>query len=45
MTGSTSDAEAEIGWVVDLVSAIRSVRAEMNITGDRDPAGAGQRLG
>jgi valyl-tRNA synthetase len=25
------DAEAEIGWVVDLVSAIRSVRAEMNI--------------
>jgi valyl-tRNA synthetase len=25
-------ADAEIGWVVDLVSAIRSVRAEMNIT-------------
>jgi valyl-tRNA synthetase len=25
------DAESEIGWVVDLVSAIRSVRAEMNI--------------
>jgi valyl-tRNA synthetase len=25
-------AEAEIGWVIDLVSAIRSVRAEMNIT-------------
>ncbi|ABD88120.1 valine--tRNA ligase [Rhodopseudomonas palustris] len=25
-------AEAEIGWVVDLVTAIRSVRAEMNIT-------------
>jgi valyl-tRNA synthetase len=25
------DAEAEIGWVIDLVSAIRSVRAEMNI--------------
>jgi len=25
------EAEAEIGWVVDLVSAIRSVRAEMNI--------------
>jgi valyl-tRNA synthetase len=24
-------AEAEIGWVIDLVSAIRSVRAEMNI--------------
>src|SRR4029079_11336855 len=24
-------AEAEIGWVVDLVSAIRSLRAEMNI--------------
>ncbi len=26
------DAEAEIGWVIDLVTAIRSVRAEMNIT-------------
>jgi valyl-tRNA synthetase len=26
------EAEAEIGWVVDLVGAIRSVRAEMNIT-------------
>src|SRR5947207_3076635 len=26
------NAEAEIGWVVDLVSAIRSVRAEMNIS-------------
>jgi valyl-tRNA synthetase len=26
------EAEAEIGWVVDLVSAIRSVRAEMNIS-------------
>ncbi len=25
------DAEAEIGWVIDLVTAIRSVRAEMNI--------------
>ena len=25
-------AEAEIGWVVDLVSAIRSVRAEMNVS-------------
>jgi valyl-tRNA synthetase len=25
-------AEAEIGWIVDLVSAIRSVRAEMNLT-------------
>jgi valyl-tRNA synthetase len=27
-----AEAEAEIGWVVDLVSAIRSVRSEMNIT-------------
>jgi valyl-tRNA synthetase len=27
-----ADAEAEIGWVVDLISAIRSVRAEMNIS-------------
>jgi valyl-tRNA synthetase len=26
------DAEAEIGWVVDVVTAIRSVRAEMNLT-------------
>src|SRR5207253_687094 len=26
-----ADAEAEIGWIVDLVSAIRSLRAEMNI--------------
>ncbi|CAL8981451.1 Valine--tRNA ligase [Rhodoplanes serenus] len=25
------DAEAEIGWVIDLVTAIRSVRAEMNV--------------
>jgi len=25
-------AEAEIGWVIDIVSAIRSVRAEMNLT-------------
>jgi len=28
---SDPDAEAEIGWVVDLVTSIRSVRAEMNI--------------
>jgi len=28
-------AEAEIGWVIDLISAVRSVRAEMNV-----PAGA-----
>jgi valyl-tRNA synthetase len=26
-------AEAEIGWVIDLVTAIRSVRAEMNVPG------------
>src|SRR5581483_11000076 len=26
------DAEAEIGWIVDLVSTIRSVRSEMNIS-------------
>jgi valyl-tRNA synthetase len=31
-TGLSDDkAEAEIGWVIDLVTAIRSVRAEMNI--------------
>jgi len=28
---SDPEAEAEIGWVVDLISQIRSVRAEMNI--------------
>jgi valyl-tRNA synthetase len=32
LEGLTDDAaESEIGWVVDLVTAIRSVRAEMNI--------------
>ena len=30
-----AEAEAEIGWVVDLISQVRSVRAEMNV-----PAGA-----
>ncbi len=25
-------AEAEIGWVVDLITSVRSIRAEMNIT-------------
>ena len=29
---SDEAAEAEIGWVIDLVTAIRSVRSEMNIT-------------
>ena len=39
------DAEAEIGWVVDLVTAIRSVRAEMNIPPARTiPLDAGRRL-
>jgi valyl-tRNA synthetase len=33
LTGLADDkAEGEIGWVIDLVTAIRSVRAEMNIT-------------
>src|SRR5262249_28724682 len=33
LTGLADDkAEAEIGWVIDLVTAIRSMRAEMNIT-------------
>ena len=32
-----AEAEAEIGWLIDLVTAIRSVRAEMNITGDAIP--------
>ena len=39
-------AEAEIGWVIDLVAAIRSVRAEMNIPpGDAVAAGTGRRFG
>ena len=38
-------AEGEIGWVIDLITAIRSVRAEMNIPrGDRFAAGACGRL-
>ena len=33
LEGLTDDkAEAEIGWVIDLITAIRSVRAEMNVT-------------
>jgi len=33
LSGLADDkAEAEIGWVIDLVTAIRSVRAEMNLT-------------
>ncbi len=28
----TTKAEAEIGWVIELITAIRSIRAEMNIT-------------
>jgi len=33
LEGLTDDnAEAEIGWVIDLVTAIRSLRAEMNIS-------------
>jgi valyl-tRNA synthetase len=28
---SDDKAEAEIGWVIDLITAIRSIRAEMNI--------------
>ena len=39
LDGLTDDkAEAEIGWVIDLVTTIRSVRAEMNITSDKFPA-------
>jgi valyl-tRNA synthetase len=30
-TPEDAEAESEIGWVIDLVTAIRSVRAEMNI--------------
>jgi valyl-tRNA synthetase len=36
-----ADADAEIGWLIDLVTAIRSVRVEMNIPADADPGGAG----
>jgi valyl-tRNA synthetase len=27
----SAEAEAEIGWIVDLVSEVRSVRSEMNV--------------
>ena len=38
-------AEAEIGWVIDLITAIRSVRAEMNIpAATHAAAGAGRRV-
>ena len=38
------DAEAEIGWVIDLVTAVRSVRAEMNVPPARnDPLDPGRR--
>src|SRR5262249_33336186 len=29
---SDAGAEAEVGWLIDLISAIRSIRAEFNIT-------------
>ena len=35
MALADAEAEAEIGWVIDLVTAIRSVRAEMNVAGAR----------
>ena len=35
------EAKAEINWVIDLVTKIRSVRAEMNVAGG-DAAGAGR---
>ena len=39
-----AEAEAEVGWVVDLVSQVRSVRAEMNVPAGRaNSAGAGRR--
>jgi len=31
-----ADAESEIGWIVDLVSEIRSLRAEMNLTSETE---------
>jgi valyl-tRNA synthetase len=31
------EAESEIGWVIDLIVAIRSLKAEMNITGTEIP--------
>jgi valyl-tRNA synthetase len=31
-----ADAEQEIGWVVDLISEIRSLRAEMNLTSETE---------
>jgi valyl-tRNA synthetase len=31
-----ADAESEIGWVVDLISEVRSLRAEMNLTSETE---------
>ncbi|MGJ0505239.1 MAG: valine--tRNA ligase [Methylocystis sp.] len=31
-----AEAEAEIGWVVDLISEVRSLRAEMNLTSETE---------
>ena len=33
VTGDTSEAEAEINWLVDIISEVRSVRTEMNVPG------------
>ena len=31
-----AEAESEIGWVVDVISEVRSLRAEMNLTGETE---------
>ena len=35
-------AEAEIGWVIDLISAVRSIRSEMNVAQPVAAAGSGR---
>jgi valyl-tRNA synthetase len=37
IAAAAEEAAAEIGWVIDLVSAIRSVKAEMNVTATDTP--------
>jgi valyl-tRNA synthetase len=35
--GVAEEAESEIGWVIDLITAVRSLKAEMNITATEIP--------
>ncbi len=43
---AAADAEAEVGWLIELISEVRAIRAEMNVPGSARPplfvAGAGE---